>query len=323
VSGIAEPPKNGPHNWTVWLSADHHKMGRPRPDYDLATVEKLAKELGIGPVAPSILKLAHHTTIRLFPLSIVARVQSAEPVERAAAAMERELALGRHLAAVGAPAVRPTIDPSPGPHIRGRAVTTLWSFVEHRPARDESDLTEAAEALRFIHKAMLGFRGDLPPFTRVFDRCGKLLGDPGSMPDIAPQDRAFLRDRLRSLREGLGSFTFDSVPLHGDTHAGNILVASHGAVWADLEAVCLGPLEWDLTPLHPAARSRFGRFDSALLDHFSELGRRVTKRRNARRGGISPWSIAPSRSEPRCALVRLARAPFASVRLGSGAVVGR
>lgn len=82
-------------------------MGRPRPEDDIATVAALALDLGLGAVDPAILKLAHHTTIRLSPLPIVARVQSSEPVERTVPAMARELALARHLLDRNAPNVVP------------------------------------------------------------------------------------------------------------------------------------------------------------------------------------------------------------------------
>ena len=262
-------------------------MGRPRLDDDLATVKALAKDLGLGPVEPIILKLAHHTTIRLSPHPIVARVQSSEPAERAAA-MAREVALARHLAEMGAPTVAATIDPPPGPYVLGRAATSLWAYVEHRPPRDETELTAAAQALRLVHAALRGFGEELPPFTRVLDRCGKLLSAPSVMPTIAPDDRTFLQSRLGALREQLGSFCFEFVPLHGGAHVGNVLIAARGAIWADLEAVCVGPLEWDLASLPPGARAVFADVDPALLDHLAEL-RSVT---------VATWCWADaSRSE--------------------------
>ena len=35
-------------------------------------------------------------------------------------------------------------------------------------------------------------------------------------------------------------------PIHGEPHQGNILATSHGPVLIDFEAVCIGPIEWDL-----------------------------------------------------------------------------
>src|SRR5207248_11716896 len=106
-----------------------------------------------------------------------------------------------------------------------------------------------------------GFRGDLPPFTENIDRCGALLADLAAMPAIAPADRAFLAARLRSLREALASFSFNTIPLHGDTHVGNVLFTPDGPIWADLETACVGPLEWDLAQLPPSARPLFGEID--------------------------------------------------------------
>jgi len=246
-------------------------MDRPGPDYDIAAARALAEDLGLGLIEPIVLKLAHHTTLRLSPLPIVARVQSSEPALQAAAAMGRELALARHFRDAGAPTVAPLSDVPAGPHVVGQAVTTLWSYVEHAPPRGEADVTEAARALRLIHAALLGFEGQLPPFTDNLDRCAALLGDLTAMPMIAPTDRAFLAARLRSLRDELASFSFTPIPLHGDTHAGNVLFTAEGPIWADLETACVGPLEWDLVQLPPAARRLFGKVDRTLLAHLADL----------------------------------------------------
>jgi hypothetical protein len=246
-------------------------MARPKPEEDFAAVVALAEALKLGPVAPVVLKLAHHTTVWLSPLPVVARVQSSEPPDRAAAAMAREIALARHLTARGAPAVAPTRDPPPGPHLQGRAATTLWTHVEHRPPRGEADEVAAARALGRVHAALADYQGELPAFTRHLDHCDKLLGDAAAMPAIAPADRAFLAERLAALSEGLATFSFAAIPLHGDTHVGNVLFTAQGPIWADLEAICLGPLEWDLVQLAPGARRVFGAADAALLEHLADL----------------------------------------------------
>ncbi|HLK23676.1 MAG TPA: phosphotransferase, partial [Caulobacteraceae bacterium] len=58
-------------------------------------------------------------------------------------------------------------------------------------------------------------------------------------------------------------------PLHGDAHPGNVMVTPAGAIWADLETACLGPLEWELTSLPPAAHAAFRPLDRDL---FRRLG---------------------------------------------------
>ncbi|HWF76267.1 MAG TPA: hypothetical protein VN694_03735, partial [Caulobacteraceae bacterium] len=115
-------------------------MSRLPIGQELAAVRTLATRLGLGGDEPVVLKLAKHTTVRLGP--VVARVQSAGELDAARTVMAREVAVGQHLARLGAPAVRPSIDPPPGPHAVGGCVISLWSFIEHQPA-DEADAAAA------------------------------------------------------------------------------------------------------------------------------------------------------------------------------------
>ncbi|HUZ11701.1 MAG TPA: phosphotransferase [Caulobacteraceae bacterium] len=246
-------------------------MERPGPEHDLAAVTELALTLELGPIWPEILKLAHHKSVRLSPLPIVARVQSSAPCEAAAGTMERELALARRLVGVGAPVVAPIQDPPPGPYVLGDCAVSLWSYVEHRLPRGEADAMGAAAALRMVHAALLEVGGDLPPFTDNVGRCGALLADLAALPTLSLTDRAFLRAHYERFRDQLAGLSFKSVPLHGDTHIGNVLFAAGGPIWADLETACLGPLEWDLVQLAPRTRALFGGVDPTLIDLLADL----------------------------------------------------
>ncbi|HLI67701.1 MAG TPA: phosphotransferase [Caulobacteraceae bacterium] len=243
-------------------------MARPAPDRDVASAKALARHLGLCEIQPVVLKLAHHTTLRLAPLPIVARVQSSEPPDAAMAAMAREVAVARTLADAGAPVIAPTRDPPAGPHTVGHAVISLWTFAEHRPATDADEVT-AAEALRAVHAALAHVAG-LPPFIDALDRCAAVLADRAAMHALTEADRAFLEARQQALRAGLDG-AGPSVALHGDTHAGNVLMTADGPLWGDLESACRGPLEWDLVQLSPVARRLFEPYDRALLRRLSEL----------------------------------------------------
>jgi aminoglycoside phosphotransferase (APT) family kinase protein len=45
--------------------------------------------------------------------------------------------------------------------------------------------------------------------------------------------------------------------VHGDAHSGNVIVGPEGPVLCDFDSACVGPPEWDLTPL-AVGRERFG-----------------------------------------------------------------
>jgi hypothetical protein len=46
-------------------------------------------------------------------------------------------------------------------------------------------------------------------------------------------------------------------PIHGDAWLGNLLAGPHGAVLCDFDSTCIGPREWDLTPM-AVGRLRLG-----------------------------------------------------------------
>lgn len=77
--------------------------------------------------------------------------------------------------------------------------------------------------------------------------------------ELDPGDRGFLLDQCAQLGHELGRLRF---PLgrslvHGDAHLGNVLAGPDGPVLCDFDSACVGPPEWDLTPLAVGVE-RFG-----------------------------------------------------------------
>jgi Phosphotransferase enzyme family len=243
-----------------------------RPDVldEIAAVSSLCQELGLGSVAPSVLKTAHHTTLLLSPLSIVARVQSAEPSERTWRQANDEVALTRYLADRDAPALSP-LDGLAGPHRTAASVVTLWPYVSHRRADEEIDTTLAATALASLHEALRHYAGDLPPYTYALDRCWAVLADDGASAALAHSDRDLLRTQYCRLRHVAEATKGDWGSLHGDVHLGNLLVGADGPVWVDFDNACLGPREYDVAGLPAEAWSHFGNVDPALTQTFADL----------------------------------------------------
>jgi Ser/Thr protein kinase RdoA (MazF antagonist) len=95
--------------------------------------------------------------------------------------------------------------------------------------------------------------------------CETILADEAAAPSLAPADRFFLQnvyERLRGDLEGAGSM---GQPIHGDSHVGNAIITDGGAVWMDLESVCIGPIEWDIGFLPPATWSEFEHANPTLI----------------------------------------------------------
>jgi hypothetical protein len=238
-------------------------------EVEVATL--VAAKAGLGSITPEVLHLGNHTTVRLNPLPIVARIASGTSFDFSQEGLARELAVGSHLALRGAPSVRPSSEPAPGPYFENDCAVTLWQFVDGRRLATKADEFLAADSLHLIHKALAGIDIGLPPFTRKVDSCDAILANPADAPKLAGEDRLFLHRVYAALREKLGGCGAAWQPLHGDSHLYNALVTPSGAVWMDLEAACVGPLEWDVVNLPVATWSKFPALDRHLLRLLAEV----------------------------------------------------
>jgi thiamine kinase-like enzyme len=246
-------------------------VARKSVEAELAVAKAIAVQAGLGTIAPELLKLAKHTTVRLAPLPIVARIQSNEPIDRSYANASRELAVAGQLASRGAPAVRPTSPVDPGPYIEAGCVITLWEFVDGRTVRSDADAIIAARALKEVHHTLALIDADLPSFAAALDSCETILTD-AELP-AQSSDRLFLQRIYADLREELGRRELVCRQLHGDTHLGNVLITDAGALWMDLEAACTGPIEWDAVTLPSSTWPEFEDIAPDLMRLLKDLRR--------------------------------------------------
>ena len=227
---------------------------------------RLAQRLRIPCRDPIILHESLHISIRLFPLDVVARAVSIGDQE-ATNRLTREICIARHLARNDAPVVGPSTEVPGGPHIQEGFAFTLWKFVEHVAADDDNaeHVGRAAEALRRVHQQLDGFAGELPDFWTKIDHCRRLLDTETALPALGATERALLQTAFDRLRALVASLPANAVPIHGDAHLGNVFITRDGALWNDLEDVCLGPREWDIVWLPVADLSAFEPINRDLL----------------------------------------------------------
>jgi hypothetical protein len=238
---------------------------------ELAAARDVAADAGLGIVEPQVLHLGNHTSARLFPLPIVARIASGSSFGFSRESLPLELQVARHLAASDAPAVQPTNEVDPGPYRFEDCSITLWKFVPGRAIATADDEFMAATSLRLIHSALAELDADLPSFITKVESCESILVNPAEAPKLARSDRLFLEQCYRNLRTELSDVKGAWQPLHGDTHLGNVIIGDAGAIWMDLEAVCMGPREWDVVNLPPGTWSEFGALDPGLLRLFADV----------------------------------------------------
>jgi aminoglycoside phosphotransferase (APT) family kinase protein len=124
----------------------------------------------------------------------------------------------------------------------GEHLATLWEAVpEIGPPPSGHDL---GELLRKIHAL------PVPPTFRAWDPMSELRRSLRDAEALAPDDRRFLQRRCEDVECRLAELRFPlpTSVVHGDAHLGNLISGPHGPVLCDLDSLCVGPPEWDLTP---------------------------------------------------------------------------
>jgi Phosphotransferase enzyme family len=195
-----------------------------------ASVE-VGRRLGLPVHDPVVVADGYSVRVRLGPA--LTRVFTRGRVLRGDALpwLEREVAVGRWLAAAGAPVVPPW--PDAGPHLAGGLEVTVWTWADGVAGA----VGQAAfgTLLGELHAVLSRYEGHLPTLS-------------GPLTDVtaalARSDDPVLHGAAAVLLPLAA--TWPGRPLHGDAHTGNVLLTPAGPRWTDLEDACLGPAEWDL-----------------------------------------------------------------------------
>jgi YD repeat-containing protein len=224
---------------------------------------------GLEVTDPRVLRDLSNVLVHLAPAQVVARVATTTAAARpdgARAWLARDLAMAGWLAAGGAAVVAPADELPPGPHREDGLVLSFWRVVEAGPQRPSAART--ALELRELHERLASFSGALAPLSSALDEAQALIERCALSELQQPIDEA---------RRSIDRLALPERPLHGDGHAGNLLVTGSGLMWTDFEDCCAGPVEWDLACLvldstDPAgALSAYGYDgDPALLAPFAE-----------------------------------------------------
>ncbi|RIK14466.1 MAG: aminoglycoside phosphotransferase [Acidobacteria bacterium] len=248
----------------------------------LDAARTIARDLGLGDVAPEVLSDRGSLMLRLPGTGVVARVSTHTAWQRRRPEewLHREVTTGRIAAAAGAPVVAPA-HADPGPHEVDGLWVTLWTDVGDQPERAGPE--EAAAALLAWHRTLAGKGGELPVMPIVRELVTEPLDRALDHGVIDAATRAVLareHEAALSAVEGLGG---PPVLLHGDAHRGNLLRDQQGTWrWTDLEESCRGPLLWDLTVLAGQPTPAYG--EAALTAYCRMAGRPVPAPEE-----LAPW----------------------------------
>jgi Phosphotransferase enzyme family len=257
MSGLIRPAAGGPH-----LPA------RQRRDRAVRAAVTVARRSGFDVRDPYVLADANNTIVHLRPAALVAKVATSW-MRDGSATLAHELALAVHVARRGGPIPRPAGGIPAEVHHHDGLAMTFWRYVERSGTRPSPATTTGS--LRRLHAALDGYPGMLPPFDALLDELAAALHRPTRTPTLAPGDRSFLREVGGALLAEVHRHRTPARALHGDPHEGNRITTDGDVLWVDLEAACIGPLEWDLSSLDDEDASLFDEADPGLLGLMRDL----------------------------------------------------
>lgn len=217
-----------------------------RPKLTAALAEVCAT-VGLDPRGARLLRFVNNGVFLLREHPVVVRIVLAPSFSyRAVRVVEAAQWLAEH----DVPAVR-LLPGMPHPVRAGNHLATLWQAV---PERDVAPTgRDLGTLLRQVHA--LPLPPALPDWQPMQDVRRRLC----DAEDLEIHDRRFLEQRCDDVEQRLAELEF-SMPrrvVHGDAHLGNLIVGPQGPVLCDLDSLCAGPPEWDLTPM-AVGRLRLG-----------------------------------------------------------------
>lgn len=217
--------------------------GASRPDAftsaeALATLEEACRASGLRRDGADLMRLGENAIFRLAHDRIVVRIARNIDILQDAA---KEVAVALWLRETGLPATEPA--ELPQPIIARDRPVTFWKLIDDSGAK--ATIADLGAILRRLHALPVPAELHLPEF-HMFGRVAERI----AAADLAEADRAFLADRLCSLRDQYQGLRFRLPPsaVHGDAHQSNLIKRPDGAVvLIDFERFAWGHPETDLS----------------------------------------------------------------------------
>jgi hypothetical protein len=210
---------------------------------------------------PVVVQETNNSVVWLRPHPIIAK---AGRWTHSGEALLREHAVATTLAANGAPIAPPLSGVAPTRDEETGFLVTLWERLEHHGAQEAAP-TAVGRSLRRLHSDLAGYEGALPNFLVGVRLARSALDDDRLMAALPGEARSTLRRAFDRLCEEVDTYHYAERHLHGEPHNGNLLITPDGLRWIDLEAACVGPLEWDLAFLSEEGLEVFPDVDHELL----------------------------------------------------------
>jgi hypothetical protein len=211
------------------------------------TSDKLAQALadvcavaGLDPTGAELLRMTNNAVYRLAADPVVVRIVASRGLRHRA---EKVVRVATWFAEHGVPAVRPWPG-VPQPVRVGGHLATLWDTVPTGTSRPRG--RDLGRLLRRVH-ALPAPPHPLPTWQPL-DDVRRRIDEAEALDE---EIRTFLLDRCAEVEGRVRELDFVLPPslIHGDAHLGNLIPSPDGPVLCDFDSTCIGPPEWDLTPL--------------------------------------------------------------------------
>ncbi|UVS76368.1 Phosphotransferase enzyme family protein [Actinokineospora sp. UTMC 2448] len=207
----------------------------------------VCEHVGLDPLGARLLRFTNNAVFLLATAPVVVRIVGSVALRHR---VRKVVDVARWFAEHGVPAVRLVGDITQ-PVVVGHYTATLWHEV--KPHDCPAAPADLARLLRTVHA--LPPPAGLPEWDPL-DDVRRRIGEADGVDD---GELAFLRERCAEVAERLTAveYALPSGFVHGDAHLGNLIPSPAGPVLCDFDSSCVGPPEWDLTPLAVGVR-RFG-----------------------------------------------------------------
>jgi Phosphotransferase enzyme family len=205
----------------------------------------VARRFGIDDAAPKIIKDSNNTIVDLGTANLVAKVATNATPDHSTAT---EFAILSHLHHKNAPTscLSDRIDHGPHDELGCRLLFLDRLEIIDAPVA----VSDALAVLYATHEALADLSLTVVDFDDSFVAAQELFEDGAKTAALSDQERQFCAAVGSRLRERLNASAWQAQAriLHGDPWVGGNLVNTvDGPRLIDFEAVCRGPVEWDLS----------------------------------------------------------------------------
>jgi aminoglycoside phosphotransferase (APT) family kinase protein len=195
---------------------------------------------GLDPTGAELLRLTNNAVFRLVSRPVVVRIVASRALRHR---VDKVVRVAKWFAQHDVQAVR--LLPGIAQPVRvDEHLATLWEEVSVGGARPRG--RDLGRLLRRVHSLSTP---DFPlPAWHPLDDVRRRVDEASNLDDA---DRKFLMHRCEEVQARILEleFVLPRSLVHGDAHLGNLIPSPAGPVLCDFDSSCIGPPEWDLTPL--------------------------------------------------------------------------